>query len=274
MTLKKYKPTSPGRRFMTTVVFDEKTTDKPEKSLLRPLKKTGGRNNNGRISVWQKGGGHKRRYRVIDFRRDKRDIPAKVASLEYDPNRSAWIALLHYVDGEKRYIILPQRLKMGDKVIAGEAVEITPGNHLPLRSIPLGTIIHNLEHKIDKGGQLIRSAGTYGQVMAKEGNYTLVRMPSGEQRLIHIECWATVGQVSNPDHGNVRIGKAGRSRWLGKRPNVRGVAMNPVDHPHGGAEGKNKGNHPQTPWGVITKGKKTRKSHRSDKYIIRRRGKK
>jgi large subunit ribosomal protein L2 len=273
VALKKYKPTSPGRRFVTSSVFEEQTGKKPEKALLKSLKKTGGRNNTGRITVWQRGGGHKRRYRVIDFKRNKRDVPAKVAALEYDPNRSAWLALLHYADGEKRYIIAAQRLKKGDKVVAGENVDIKPGNHLPLRSIPLGTIVHNVEIKKGKGGQLIRAAGTYGQVMAKEGKYAQVRMPSGEQRLISVNCWATVGQVSNPDHGNISLGKAGRSRWLGKRPNVRGVAMNPVDHPHGGGEGKNKGNHPQTPWGVNTKGKRTRNNPRTDKYIVHRRKK-
>jgi len=273
VTLKKYKPTSPGRRTMTASVFEEQTDKKPEKALLRPLKKSGGRNATGRITAWQRGGGHKRRYRVIDFKRDKVDVPAKVTALEYDPNRSAWIALLVYADGEKRYIIAPQRLKVGDKVHAGENVDISPGNHLSLRNIPLGTIIHNLEMKIGKGGQLIRSAGTFGQVMAKEGSHAMVRMPSGEQRLIHLDCRATVGQVSNPDHGNVSIGKAGRNRWKGKRPNVRGVAMNPVDHPHGGGEGRNKGNHPQSPWGQITKGKRTRKNKQTDKYIVHRRKK-
>lgn len=273
MALKKYKPTSPGRRFMTTVVFEHKRGNDPERTLVEPLKKSGGRNNVGRVTVWQRGGGHKRRFRLIDFKRDKKDIPARVASIEYDPNRSAWIALLNYADGEKRYILAPQRLKVGDKIMAGENIDIKPGNHLPLRSIPLGTIIHNLEHKIGKGGQLIRAAGTFGQVMAKDGAHALIRMPSGEQRLIHQECWATVGQVSNPDHGNISIGKAGRNRWLGKRPNVRGVAMNPVDHPHGGGEGRSKGNHPQTPWGKITKGKRTRKNPRTDKYIIHRKHK-
>ena len=273
MALKKYKPTSPGRRFQTSVVFDDQTTQTPEKSLVRPLKRTGGRNNTGRITAWQRGGGHKRRYRVIDFKRDKRGVPAKVVSIEYDPNRSARITLLTYADGEKRYILTPQRIKVGDKVEAGENVDIKPGNHIPLRNIPLGTIIHNLEQKIGKGGQLIRSAGTFGQVMAKEGEYAQIRMPSGEQRLIHLECWATVGQVSNPDHGNMKIGKAGRKRWKGKRPNVRGIAMNPVDHPHGGGEGRSKGNHPQTPWGKLTKGKKTRKNKRTDNLIVHRRTK-
>ncbi len=274
MAIKKYKPTSPGRRFMTQTVFNKEGAKEPEKTLIRSLKKSGGRNNTGRVTVWHRGGGHKRRYRVIDFKRDKLEIPAKVASVEYDPNRSAWIALLHYADGEKRYILAPQRLGVGDKVVAGENVDIKPGNHIPLRNMPLGTILHNLEHKIGKGGQLIRSAGTFGQLMAKEGKYALIRMPSGEQRLVLQDCWATVGQVSNPDHGNISIGKAGRKRWLGRRPIVRGVAMNPVDHPHGGGEGRNKGNHPQTPWGKITKGKKTRKNPRTDKYIMHGRKKK
>ena len=272
MAIKKYKPTSPGRRFMTATVFAEKTKDKaPEKSLLRPLTSSGGRNNKGRTSVRFRGGGHKRQYRLVDFRRNKLDIAAKVASLEYDPNRTAWIALLNYADGEKRYIIAPQRLKVGDTVMAGENVDIKPGNHLPLRNIPLGSIIHNLELKLGKGGQLIRSAGTFGQLMSKEGKYAQIRMPSGEQRMIHVDCWATVGQVSNPDHGNINIGKAGRNRWLGKRPHVRGVAMNPVDHPHGGGEGRGKGNHPQTPWGFPTKGKRTRQNQRTDKFIVHRR---
>ncbi len=274
MALKTYKPTSPGRRFMSRVKFAEQTREGPEKSLLKPLHGSGGRNNTGRITVWQRGGGHKRRYRVVDFMRRKMDVPAKVAHIEYDPNRSAWLALLHYADGEKSYILAPQRVKVGDRITAGENVDIKPGNHLPLESIPLGTIIHNLEQKIGKGGQLIRAAGTYGQVMAKEGKYALIRMPSGEQRLIHRKCFATVGQVSNPEHSNVIPGKAGVNRWKGKRPNVRGVSMNPVDHPHGGGEGLNKGNHPQTPWGVITKGKRTRRKNKyTDKYIVTRRKK-
>lgn len=273
MALKKYKPTSPGRRFMTAAVFEEQTKKPPEKSLLSPLKRSGGRNNLGRITSWQRGGGHKRHYRMVDFKRDKVDVPAKVAALEYDPNRSSWIALLHYLDGEKRYIIAPQRVKVGDRVVAGDNVDIKPGNHLPLKNIPLGAIVHNVEMKVGKGGQLIRSAGTFGQVMAKEGDHALIRMPSGEQRLIRLECHATIGQVSNPDHGNMKMGKAGRVRWLGKRPNVRGVAMNPVDHPHGGGEGRGKGNHPQSPWGKITKGKKTRRNKTTDKFIVSRRKK-
>jgi large subunit ribosomal protein L2 len=274
LALKTYKPTSPGRRFLSRVKFEEQTRSEPEKSLLKPLKGSGGRNNTGRITAWQRGGGHKRRYRVVDFKRKKLEVPAKVAHLEYDPNRSAWLALLHYADGEKRYILAPQRVKVGDKIVAGENVDIKPGNHLPLEKVPLGTIIHNLEQKIGKGGQLIRAAGTYGQVMAKEGKYALVRMPSGEQRLVQQKCWATVGQVSNPEHSNAVPGKAGANRWRGKRPSVRGVVMNPIDHPHGGGEGLNKGNHPQTPWGVITKGKRTRKKNKhTDKYIVTRRKK-
>ncbi len=272
MTLKKYKPITPGRRFMTSAEF-RGAKNEPERSLVRPLKKSGGRNNQGRTSVWQRGGGHKRRYRIIDFRRDKHGVPARVAKIEYDPNRSAWIALLHYQDGEKRYILAPQRLSPGEKVVAGDGVDIKPGNHLPLRSIPLGTIVHNLEQKIGKGGQLIRAAGSYGQVMAKEKEYALVRMPSGEQRMIHQDCWATVGQVSNPDFVNVTLGKAGRKRWLGKKPVVRGMSMNPVDHPHGGGEGRNKGNHPQTPWGMLTKGYRTRHNKRTDRYRVNRRKK-
>jgi len=259
---------------MTRVRFDEKTDKEPERGLLKAKKSTAGRNGTGRITVRRRGGGHKRRYRMVDFRRDKVEIPAKVTAIEYDPNRSARIALLTYADGEKRYILAPQRLAVGDVVEAGPNVDIKPGNHLPLSNIPLGTIIHNLEQKMGKGGQLIRSAGTFGQVMAKEGDNALIRMPSGEQRLINAQCWATVGQVGNPDHGNVNIGKAGRNRWLGKRPKVRGMAMNPVDHPHGGGEGRGKGNHPQTPWGFPTKGKPTRKNPRTDRMIVHGRKKK
>ncbi len=272
MPLKNYKPTTSGRRFMTTLDFSELTRKPPEKGLLRPLVRKAGRNNYGHITVWCRGGGHKRRYRIIDFKRDKRGIPAKVAALEYDPNRSAFIALLHYVDGEKRYIIAPHGIKVGDTVLADENAEVKVGNHLPLKNIPLGTLIHNLELKIGKGGQLIRSAGSYGQILAKEGKYALVRLPSGEERLVHLECWATIGQVSNPDHINITLGKAGRSRWLGRRPAVRGVAMNPVDHPHGGGEGKSgPGRHPVTPWGFPTLGAKTRRNPRTDKFIVKRR---
>lgn len=252
--------------------FSEITTAKPEKSLLRPLKKTGGRNNLGRITVRHRGGGHKRRYRLIDFKRDKFDVPAKVATIEYDPNRSARISLLHYADGEKRYIIAPQGLNVGDVVVAGEQVDIKPGNALPLRAIPLGTNLHNIEMKPGKGGQLIRSAGTVAQLVAKDEQYAQLRLRSGEIRRIRIECMATVGAVSNPENMNINLGKAGRNRWLGRRPTVRGVAMNPVDHPHGGGEGKTSGGrHPVTPWGKPTKGYKTRKRRNTDKYIVRRR---
>jgi len=252
--------------------FSEITTASPEKSLLRPLKKTGGRNNLGRITVRHRGGGHKRRYRLIDFKRDKFDVPAKVATIEYDPNRSARISLLHYADGEKRYIIAPQGLNVGDVVVAGEQVDIKPGNALPLRAIPLGTNLHNIEMKPGKGGQLIRSAGTVAQLVAKDEQYAQLRLRSGEIRRIRIECMATVGAVSNPENMNINLGKAGRNRWLGRRPTVRGVAMNPVDHPHGGGEGKTSGGrHPVTPWGKPTKGYKTRKRRDTDKYIVRRR---
>jgi len=273
MGIKKYNPTSPGRRFQTAPSFEELTTGTPERSLLRPLKKTGGRNSLGRQTIRHRGGGHKRRYRDIDFvRRDKVGIPSKVASIEYDPNRSARIALLHYADGEKRYIIAPTELKVGGDVMAGQGAEIKPGNALPLRNIPLGTLIHNVELKIGKGGQMIRSAGGYGQIMAKEGNYAHIRLPSGEVRLVHQECFATIGQISNIEHDTISIGKAGRKRWLGCRPRVRGVAMNPVDHPMGGGEGKSSGGrHPCSPWGWPTKGHKTRKNKSTSKYIVKKR---
>ncbi len=273
MGIKKYQPTSAGRRFQMVSSFEEITRAEPERSLLRPLKKSGGRNCYGRMTIRHRGGGHKRMYRLIDFvRRDKTGVPAKVASIEYDPNRSARIALLHYADGEKRYILAPLELKVGDEVEAGEDVEIKPGNALPLKNIPLGTLIHNVELKIGKGGQLIRSAGGYGQIMAKEGKYAHIRLPSGEVRLVHQECYATIGQVSNIDHENISLGKAGRARWLGRRPHTRGVAMNPVDHPMGGGEGKSSGGrHPVSPWGVPTKGYKTRRNKATDKYIIKRR---
>jgi len=245
----------------------------PEKSLLIPLKRTGGRNCYGRITMRHVGGGHKRRYRAIDFRRDKVEIPAKVAELEYDPNRSSRIALLHYLDGEKRYIIAPSKIDVGDTVVSSEKADIKPGNTMPIKNIPLGSLIHNVELKVGRGGQLIRSAGTYGQLMAKEEGYAQVRLPSGEVRKILLDCKATIGQVGNIDHENISIGKAGRSRWLGRRPKVRGVAMNPVDHPMGGGEGKSSGGrHPCTPWGVPTKGHKTRKNKNTDKYIVKRRG--
>ncbi len=273
MAIKSYKPTSPSRRSQTCLTFDEITVTKPEKSLLLPLKRTGGRNNRGRITSRHIGGRHKRRYRIIDFRREKMDIPAKVASIEYDPNRSARIALLHYRDGEKRYILWPVGLEVGDTVISSDKADIKPGNTIPLKNIPLGSHIHNVELKIGKGGQLIRSAGTYAQLMAKEGAYAQVRLPSGEVRKVLLECKATLGQIGNIDHENVSIGKAGRTRWLGRRPKVRGVVMNPVDHPMGGGEGKSSGGrHPCTPWGVPTKGYKTRKNKSSDKYIVKRRG--
>ncbi len=270
MGIKKYRPTSPGRRFQTAYTFEEITKTEPEKSLLKPLKKTGGRNVYGRITAWHRGGGHKRLYRIIDFKRDKRDIPAKVAAIEYDPNRSARIALLHYADGEKRYILAPAELKIGDEVMAGPNADIKPGNALPLRNIPTGTLIHNVELKVGKGGQIIRSAGTYGQLMAKEGKYAHIKLPSGEVRLVLLDCYATIGQVSNIEHENISIGKAGRSRWLGWRPVVRGVAMNPIDHPLGGGEGKTSGGrHPCSPWGKLEK--KTRRNKATDKYILKRR---
>jgi large subunit ribosomal protein L2 len=270
--IKKFKPTSPGRRFQSVLTFEEITRVKPEKSLLKPLPRTGGRNCYGRITSRHIGGRHKRRYRVIDFRRDKINIPAKVASIEYDPNRSANIALLNYADGEKRYIIAPLKLQVGDTVISGEDADIKPGNTLPLRSIPLGTFIHNVELKPGKGAQIIRSAGTFGQLVAKEGKYAQIKLPSNEVRLILKECFATIGQIGNIDYENFSIGKAGRKRWMGRRPKVRGVAMNPVDHPLGGGEGKSSGGrHPVTPWGVPTKGYKTRKNKSSDKYILSRR---
>ena len=272
MAVKSVKPTSPGRRFQTYPTFEEITRTKPEKSLLRPYKRSGGRNSYGRITVRHRGGGHKRRYRVIDFKREKSDIPARVATIEYDPNRSARIALLHYADGEKRYILAPVGMKVGDTVITSESADIKPGNTLTLEKIPLGTIIHNVEMRAGKGGQLARSAGTGVQLMAKEGRYALLKLPSGELRRVLRECKATIGQVGNIDHENVSLGKAGRTRWLGRRSKVRGVAMNPVDHPHGGGEGKSSGGrHPVTPWGVPTKGYRTRKAKPSDKLIVKRR---
>jgi large subunit ribosomal protein L2 len=274
MGIKSYNPTSAGRRHQTCSTFEEITTAQPEKSLLVKLKKTGGRNNNGRITSRHIGGGHKQKYRIIDFRRDKQDIPAKVHSIEYDPYRSARIALLNYVDGEKRYIIAPLDLKVGDTVLSSANADIKPGNALPIRSIPLGTIIHNIELKIGKGAQLARSAGTFAQLMAKEDKYAQIKLPSGEVRMILMDCIATIGQVGNTDHEKVSIGKAGRSRWLGKRPKVRGVAMNPVDHPHGGGEGRTSGGrHPVTPWGIPTKGYKTRTNKVSTRFIVKRRTK-
>ena len=273
MALRRTKPTSPGRRFQTYDTFEDITRSQPEKSLVQALKKTGGRNAKGRVTCRHRGGGHKRRYRVIDFKRNKMDVPAKVAAMEYDPNRSARIALLHYVDGEKRYIVAPQGLAVGDSVIASKAADIKPGNVLPLRNMPLGTQIHNIELRPGKGSQLVRSAGSYAQLMAKEGQYAQVKLPSGEVRMILIDCQATVGQVGNAEHGNISLGKAGRKRWLGRRPRVRGVAMNPVDHPMGGGEGKSSGGrHPCSPWGQPTKGFRTRKKSKvSNRYIVRRR---
>ncbi|UCF79528.1 MAG: 50S ribosomal protein L2 [Candidatus Eiseniibacteriota bacterium] len=272
MGLKKFKAVTPALRYKMISDFSEITKSKPEKSLLRPLRRTGGRNNKGRISSWQRGGGHKRRYRIIDFRRDKEGVLARVAAIEYDPNRSARIALLHYVDGEKRYILAPLGLSVGDVVESGERVDIKVGNSLPLRNVPLGTQVHNIELIPGKGAQLARGAGSFCQVMAKEGKHVQLRLPSGEVRMVHLNCRCTVGQVGNLDHENIVIGKAGKSRWLGIRPSTRGVAMNPVDHPLGGGEGKSSGGrHPSTPWGKPTKGYKTRKKKRSDKLIVRRR---
>ncbi|NWF99910.1 MAG: 50S ribosomal protein L2 [Thermoanaerobaculaceae bacterium] len=272
MALKSFKPTSPAIRFMTRLDFAEITAKRPEKSLTRGIPRAGGRNNEGHETVRFRGGGHKRRYRVIDFRRDKRGIPARVASIEYDPNRSARIALLVYADGEKRYILAPLGLEVGSTVMAAEKTEILPGNALPLANIPLGSLVHNVELQPGKGGQLVRSAGAAAQLMAKEGKYCTLRLPSGEMRLVLSRCWATVGQVGNLDHANVSIGKAGRTRWLGRRPHVRGTAMNPIDHPHGGGEGKTKGGrHPVSPWGQPTKGFKTRRCKRTSRFIVKRR---
>ena len=275
MAVKKTKPTSPGRRFQEYSEFEEITCTTPEKRLLRVNRKKGGRNAKGRITCRHRGGGHRRHYRIIDFKRDKTGIPAKVASVEYDPNRSARIALLHYVDGDKRYILAPLHLSVGDMIMSGPEADIKPGNALPLKNIPLGTHIHNIELRMGKGGQIVRSAGTYAQLMAKEDRYALVKLPSGEVRMVLLACKATIGQLGNLMHENVSIGKAGRSRWLGRRPSVRGVAMNPVDHPMGGGEGRSSGGrHPCTPWGVPTKGYRTRKNKRSDKYIVKKRTKK
>jgi large subunit ribosomal protein L2 len=275
MPVKVYKPTSPGRRQMSVLEFSELTRKKPEKSLLEGrTRQRSGRNNYGNVTVRFQGGGHKRRYRVIDFKRDKAGIPARVSAIEYDPNRSARIALLHYADGEKRYILAPLGLRVGDPVMSGPEADIRPGNALPLANIPLGSMVHNVELKPGRGGQLVRSAGGAAQLMAREGGLATLRMPSGEQRYVRVVCLATVGQVGNADHENVSIGKAGRSRWLGKMPHNRGVTMNPVDHPMGGGEGRSSGGrHPCTPWGVPTKGHKTRKNQRTDKFIVKRRGK-
>lgn len=275
MPVKTYKPTSPGRRGMTGSTFEEITRTEPERTLLRPLSKRSGRNVYGRITVRHRGGGHKRQYRLIDFRRDKVGIPARVRSIEYDPNRSARIALLVYADGEKRYIIAPLGLQVGDAVMSGGDAEIRVGNALPLERIPLGTLVHNIELRAGRGGQMVRSAGTSAQVLAKEGEHVTLRLPSGEVRLVRKECTATIGQVGNVDHGNIKLGKAGRKRWLGYRPAVRGSAMSPRDHPHGGGEGRTPigMSSPKSPWGKKTLGKKTRRNTSSDKYIVRRRGK-
>ena len=276
MALRKYKPTSPGRRFRSVSSFEEVTKTAPEKSLLEPAKRTGGRNNQGRITTRHQGGGHKRRYRKIDFKRTKDGVPAKVAAIEYDPNRSARIALLHYADGAKAYILSPLGLRVGASVQSGQGADIRPGNALPLADIPTGTVVHAVELRPGQGAKLARSAGSGIQLVAKDAPYGVLRLPSGEMRRVLLTCRATVGQVGNADHANESSGKAGRSRWLGKRPSVRGTAMNPVDHPHGGGEGKSKGHHPVTPWGVPTIGKRTRPKHKeSDKLIVRgrRRGK-
>jgi large subunit ribosomal protein L2 len=275
MALISRKPTSPGRRFQTATDFAEITRSEPEKSLVRTLKKTGGRNCYGRITSRYKGGGHKRRYRLIDFKRNKLEVPAKVASIEYDPNRTTRIALLHYVDGEKRYILAPLDLRVGDTVVSSPTADIKPGNTLPLSNIPNGTLVHNVEMKPGKGGQMARSAGSAAQLMAKEGRQAHLKLPSGEVRMVPVDCLATIGRLSNVEQENVNLGKAGRKRWEGKRPHVRGVVMNPVDHPMGGGEGKSSGGrHPCTPWGVPTKGYKTRKPKASDRYIVKHRSKK
>jgi large subunit ribosomal protein L2 len=275
MAIKSYRPTSPAIRFRTTIQDQELSTERPLKSLTEPKQRINGRNNKGKLTIRHRGGGHKKIYRIIDFKRDKREIPAKVTAVEYDPNRSARLALLTYADGEKRYILAPNGLAVGSSVVAGEGADILVGNALPLRNIPLGTMIHNIELKKGKGGQLARSAGVAAQLLAKEGTYAQIKVPSGETRMVHLDCYATIGQVGNLDHENVSIGKAGRTRWLGKRPTVRGVAMNPIDHPHGGGEGKTSGGrHPVSPWGVPTKGFKTRNNKRTQRFIIKRRGKK
>ncbi len=274
MAVKKVKPTSPGRRFQVYSSFEEISRNTPEKSLLKRIKKTGGRNANGRITTRHRGGGTKRHYRIIDFKRDKTGVPAKVAAIEYDPNRSARIALLHYIDGDKRYILAPLNLSVGDAVMSGPEADIRPGNALPLRNIPLGTHIHNIELRIGKGGQIVRSAGTFAQLMAKEDKYALIKLPSGEVRMVLLNCRATIGQLGNVAHENISMGKAGRTRWQGRRPHVRGVAMNPVDHPMGGGEGRSSGGrHPCSPWGMPTKGYRTRKNRTSDRYIVKRRTK-
>jgi large subunit ribosomal protein L2 len=275
MGIRQIRPINSSSRFQTFPDFKELTAEAPLKSLTRGKKGSGGRNNKGQLTSWFRGGGHKRRYRTIDFRRDKHGVPGKVATIEYDPNRSSRIALVHYADGEKRYILAPEGLKVGMEVVSGEKAEINVGNALPLRLIPLGTIVHNIELKQGKGGQMVRSAGAGAQLMAKEGSWAQVKLPSGEVRRVHIECYATIGQVGNLDHENVSFGKAGRKRWLGRRSHNRGVSMNPVDHPMGGGEGKTSGGrHPTTPWGVPTKGYKTRNNKRTDSMLVRRRNQK
>ena len=275
MSIRKYKPTSPGRRHQTVQTFEDLTKSRPYRPLTESIHKTGGRNNQGELTSWWRGGGHKRLYRIIDFRRDKKDVPGKVVTVEYDPNRSARIALVTYSDGEKRYILQPNGVNVGDTVVAGDNVDILPGNCLPLKSIPLGTEIHNVELRPGKGGQIARSAGSSVQLVAREGDYASVRMPSGEIRKIFVDCVATVGQVGNLDHENISLGKAGRNRWLGRRPHNRGVVMNPVDHPHGGGEGKSPGGrHPVSPWGQPAKGYKTRRAKNTDRFIVQRRRKK
>jgi len=274
MPIRKYNPTSPGLRGKTSLTFDEITVSEPYRPLTENLHRSGGRNNQGELTIWWRGGGHKRLYRIIDFKRDKKNIPGKIETVEYDPNRSARIALVTYADGEKRYILHPHGMKVGDTVLAGDSVDILPGNCLPLKNIPLGTTIHNVELRPGKGGQIARSAGSWVQLVARDGEYASVKMPSGEIRKINVACVATIGQVGNIDHENVSYGKAGRSRWLGKRPHVRGVAMNPVDHPLGGGEGKTSGGrHPVTPWGQPTKGYKTRRRKTTDRFIVQRRKK-
>jgi large subunit ribosomal protein L2 len=272
MALKQFKPTTPGRRGLVLVSREGLWKGKPEKALTEGLRKKGGRNNTGRITARRRGGGHKRRYRVIDFKRNKLDVVGTVERLEYDPNRTAFIALINYEDGERAYIIAPQRLTVGDKVVSGEQVDIKPGNAMPMKNIPVGTIIHNIEMKLGKGAQIARSAGTYVQLIGKDQGYAQLRLSSGELRMVRGECMATIGAVSNPDQQNIKLGKAGRNRWLGKRPSVRGVAMNPIDHPHGGGEGRTSGGrHPVTPWGKPTKGKRTRSNKKTDRLIMRRR---
>jgi large subunit ribosomal protein L2 len=275
MAIKSYRPTSPAIRFRTTLINDDLSRERPLKRLTEPRQRISGRDNKGHLQVRHRGGGHKKLYRVIDFRRDKRDIPAKVAALEYDPNRSARIALLAYADGEKRYILAPNGLTVGSTVLAGEGADILVGNALPLKNIPLGTMVHNIELKKGKGGQMARAAGVAAQLLAKEAGYAQLKMPSGETRMVHLDCYATVGQVGNLDHENIHIGKAGRTRWLGRRPTVRGVAMNPIDHPHGGGEGKTSGGrNPVSPWGIPTKGYKTRNNKRTQRFIMKRRDRK